>query len=136
MKVVIDTNILVSAALKGRKPSIVIQYLVDYSECEWIVSSEILAEYKEVLSRKKLNLTEDIKRRWFELLDTSTTVIEVKISVNFPRDQKDAKFLACAIAANADFLITGDQDFQETQLLLNTTIISLSAFQELMINPL
>ena len=136
MRVVIDTNILVSAALKGRKPSIVIQYIVDHSEWEWVVSSEILAEYKEVLSRKKLKLTEDIKTRWFELLDTSTILIEVNIALDFPRDQKDAKFLACAIATNADFLITGDRDFQEAQLLLNTTIISLSAFQELMINPL
>jgi hypothetical protein len=50
----------------------------------------------------------------------------VDVEVDFPRDRKDAKFLACAIAAGADFFITGDADFNEAQTLLNTTIISLS----------
>lgn len=78
MKVVIDTNILVSAAMRDGIPE-----------------------------------------------------IEVKIEVGFPRDRKDAKFLACAIAANADFLITGDRDFEDVQTLKNTTILSAKNFKQL-----
>jgi predicted nucleic acid-binding protein len=40
-------------------------------------------------------------------------------------------FLACAVAAEADFLITGDSDFKQAQTLLNTTIISVSLFSKL-----
>ncbi|MCX5983851.1 MAG: putative toxin-antitoxin system toxin component, PIN family [Nostocales cyanobacterium LacPavin_0920_SED1_MAG_38_18] len=51
--------------------------------------------------------------------------------MDFARDRKDEKFLACAIAAEADFLITGDADFDEAQNLVNTTIVSVSMFKRL-----
>jgi predicted nucleic acid-binding protein len=52
----------------------------------------------------------------------------VEVEVDFPRDRKDAKFLACALAGNADFLITGDRDFTEVETLGNTKIVSVSGF--------
>ncbi|MEA5504840.1 putative toxin-antitoxin system toxin component, PIN family [Halotia wernerae UHCC 0503] len=131
MKVVIDTNVLVSAVLKGRVPRAVIQFIFDNPDWEWIVSSEIVAEYKEVLSRPKFKLTDEVKASWFEIIDTFLTLIDVNVSIDFPRDRKDAKFLACAVAGEADFLITGDSDFNQAQTLLNTTIISVSLFNKL-----
>lgn len=131
MKAVIDTTVLVSAVLRGRNPRAVVQFVIDRAEWEWIVSPEILAEYKEVLSRPKFPLTEEIRAEWFSIFDTVTTQIDVDFEVDFPRDRKDAKFLACAIAAEADFLITGDRDFSEIQSLGNTTIISVSLFKQL-----
>lgn len=133
MKVVIDTNILVSAAISGRKPEAVINWILNQPDFEWMVSEEIVAEYREVLNRPKLKLTEVQKEKWLNLIRRSTTLIDVSIEVDFPRDQKDAKFIACAIAANADFLITGDRDFTEIQSLGNTLIISVSVFAELML---
>ena len=131
MKVIIDTNILVSAAIRDREPETIIQFIVDNPEFEWIVSSEIMTEYKEVLQRRKLKLTEEIQKEWIELLQSVTTVIEVDIEVDFPRDRKDAKFLACALSASADFLITGDRDFEEVPQLENTTILSVKDFKKL-----
>lgn len=61
--VIIDTNVLVSAVLRGREPRTVIQFIVDNPKFEWVVSAEILAEYKEVLSRKKFKLTRGSKSR-------------------------------------------------------------------------
>ncbi|WP_445176516.1 putative toxin-antitoxin system toxin component, PIN family [Microcoleus sp.] len=134
MRVVIDTNILVSAAIAGRKPASVITWVINQPDYEWVVSEEILAEYQEVLSRRKLKLTEVQKERWLNLIQGSTTLIDVSIEIDFPRDQKDAKFIACALSANADFLITGDRDFTEVQSLENTLIISVSMFAELIMN--
>lgn len=57
----------------------------------------------EVLQRRKLKLTEEVRQEWIDLLQTVTKLIEVNIEVDFSRDRKDAKFLACAIAANTDF---------------------------------
>jgi len=131
MKVVIDTNILVSAAIRDGIPEIVIQFIVDRPEFEWIVSQEIMTEYIEVLQRRKLKLTEEVQQEWIDLLQTVTRLIEVNIEVDFPRDRKDAKFLACAIAANTDFLITGDRDFEDVQMLENTTILSVRDFKKL-----
>ncbi|MEG3923056.1 putative toxin-antitoxin system toxin component, PIN family [Microcoleus sp. T3_A4] len=134
MRVVIDTNILVSAAIAGRKPASVITWVINQPDYEWIVSEEILGEYQEVLSRRKLKLTDDQKERWLNLIQGSTQLIDVSIEIDFPRDQKDAKFIACALSANADFLITGDRDFTEVQSLENTLIISVSMFAELIMN--
>jgi uncharacterized protein len=131
MKVVIDTNVLVSAVLKGRVPRAVIQFIVDNPDWEWIVSSEIIMEYKEVLSRPKFKLTDEVRASWFEIIDTFATLIDVNVSIDFPRDTKDAKFLACALTSEADFLITGDSDFNQAQTLVNTTIISVSLFNRL-----
>ncbi|MBW4607717.1 MAG: putative toxin-antitoxin system toxin component, PIN family [Hassallia sp. WJT32-NPBG1] len=131
MKVIIDTNVLVSAVLRGREPRAVIQFIIDNSEFEWIVSTEILAEYKEVLNRKKFKFIDEVKAEWFEIIDTFPTIINVNVEIDFPRDRKDAKFLTCAMAGDADFLITGDFDFTEAQTLVKTTIISVSLFQRL-----
>jgi len=56
MKIIVDTNVLVSAVLNGREPRSVVQFIIDNTTCDWIVSEEILAEYKEVLSRSKFKL--------------------------------------------------------------------------------
>lgn len=61
-------------------------------------------------------------------------MIDVNVEIDFPRDSKDAKFLACAVVANADFLITGDSDFTEAQTLVKATIISVSSFKRLVID--
>ncbi len=131
MKVVVDTNVLVSAVLKGRKPREVIQFIVDNQDFDWIVSEEILAEYTDVLSRPKLKLTNEIKEEWYAIINTVTAIIDVDVEIDFPRDRKDAKFIACALAGKANFLITGDRDFTEAETLMNTTIISVSLFKSL-----
>lgn len=46
----------------------------------------------------------------------------------------DAMFLSCAVAAQADYLVTGDRDFTEARRLLVTTILSVSQFKRLVCN--
>ena len=57
MKIVIDTNVLISSAFRGRVPETIILWLLAHPEWEWIASHEIIQEYKEVLIRPKFNLT-------------------------------------------------------------------------------
>jgi uncharacterized protein len=134
-KIVVDTNILISAILKGKVPRLVIQFIVDSPDYQWVVSLEILAEYKEVLSREKFKLTDEIRNEWLEMIDLVTTLIDVNVEIDFPRDRKDARFLECASVAEADFLITGDIDFTEAQSLIDTPIVSVSLFNKLVCNP-
>ena len=129
MKVIIDTNVLISAAISGRTPEVVILWVVDRRDVQWIVSEEILTEYKAVLSRRRFKLSSTQQERWCQVLEEATTLVTVNLETDFPRDQKDAKFLSCALASKADFLITGDRDFSEAQALIETTIVSVSLFQ-------
>ena len=80
---------------------------------------------------RDLQLPEELLQKWYELIDALTTKIEVDVRVDFPRDRQDAKFLECALACGADYLITGDKDFSEAQQMTSTTIISVSLCKKL-----
>jgi predicted nucleic acid-binding protein len=68
------------------------------------------------------------------LSSTIYTKLDELALVDFPRDRKDAKFIACAQTVNADFLITGDRDFTEAQNLGRTRIISVSLFKQFFVD--
>lgn len=109
MKLIVDTNVLISGIFKDKKPERVILFAAGNLVVDWIVSPEIMTEYKEVLGRDKFRLPADILKHWFDILDRSTSTIEPNLSIDFSRDQKDAKFLVCAIALNANYFIAGDR---------------------------
>ncbi|HLA88667.1 MAG TPA: putative toxin-antitoxin system toxin component, PIN family, partial [Anaerolineales bacterium] len=83
---------------------------------------------------EKFRLAAEVIEKWDTIITNLTTLVDVNIAVEFPRDQKDAKFLACALAADADYLITGDADFNEAQKLTKTTIISVSMFKGIIVD--
>ena len=127
MRVLVDTNVVVSAILRDRVPEKVILFLIGNPDAEWVASDEILAEYREVLRRPKFGLSAELLTAWDERF-ASLGVWPVTMPVDFPRDAKDAKFLACALAAEADYFITGDRDFEEAPPLGKTRVLSVSRF--------
>jgi putative PIN family toxin of toxin-antitoxin system len=129
--VVVDTNVLVSAILRDRTPELVIQYIVENPDVEWVASSEILAEYKAVLARPKFRLPQDLQDAWATLLEAEIAIVDVDTTASFPRDPKDAIFLSCAIATDADFIITGDTDLLSAELSIKTNIVTVATFKAL-----
>jgi putative PIN family toxin of toxin-antitoxin system len=130
MKVVIDTNIFISAVWRDKNPETVIVWICEQPDWQWVASKEIKTEYKEVLRRKKFSFSSNVMKEWEATIDENTVEVEPDKSVNFPRDQKDAKFLACALSCEADYLITGDKDFTEARRFVKTTIVSVSMFKK------
>jgi putative PIN family toxin of toxin-antitoxin system len=128
VKVLIDTNILVSAVLRDRLPEKIIEAIIARPHIQWIVTTAILAEYKSVLARPRFAIPAAELERQFALIDRATQQISVTETFDFPRDRKDAKFLACATAARADYLITGDRDFADAQALIETGILNPGGF--------
>lgn len=132
MKVIVDTNVLVSAILRDNLPERVIMWIVMQPVIEWIATAEIIQEYREVLQRKKFKLPNDIIQHWLELLENEIVLVFPQLTLDFPRDRKDAKFLTCAIESQADIFITGDHDFEEAHPLIKTQIMSITQFKLLM----
>jgi putative PIN family toxin of toxin-antitoxin system len=131
MKLLVDTSVLVSAALRDRLPERVVLAIAAREEWIWIATPEILAEYVDVLRRPKFNLSAEVISQWSELL--RMRVVQVPSpptadSVHFPRDPKDAPFLAAALAYDADWLVTGDRDLLAAGRASNTRIASISEF--------
>ena len=71
MRVVVDTNVVVSAILRDRNPEKAILHLVANPKCEWVASEEILAEYREVLRRPRFGLSADLLARWDDRFSSS-----------------------------------------------------------------
>ncbi len=129
MKVIIDTNILISAILKNRIPEEVVFSIIINHAFQWLASLEILDEYKNVLMRPKFKLPEMIIQNWFSIFEKHITIVNPTLLVDFPRDQKDAKFLACAVYTQADIFISGDKDFSQAKAWLeHTQILSANEF--------
>jgi uncharacterized protein len=109
MKVVIDTNIFVSSFFGGNP-----RRIIDLWKTEKItlcLSKEILDEYIEVLQRIGLQDEDELGellslfRRGFNILFTTKTP-KVKVVRNDPDDDK---FIECAMALNAEVIVTGDK---------------------------
>ena len=108
MRVVLDTNILVSACWKpdGLESQVVNDAIAGtITAC---VSAEILAEYRDVLSRRKLAALSSRAAELLINLERAALFVETGNQVNASIDDDDNRFLECAEAAAADYLITGN----------------------------
>nr|VFJ45714.1 MAG: putative toxin-antitoxin system toxin component, PIN family [Candidatus Kentron sp. DK] len=128
MKVVIDTNILISAVIRDRIPERVLLWCLRQPDVDWLVTPAIMDEYLEVIRRPKFALPNAVIAWWSELLISDTKRVQPDLPVDFPRDSKDAPFIACCVSGGADYLITGDGDFIDAQGLVSTRIISARGF--------
>lgn len=133
MKVIFDTSVVISAVLKDRVPEEVILFVLGNPDFTWIASTEIVNEYMSVIKRGKFKLSEETVQKWRSIFERRVKVEEATLEVNFPRDQKDAIFLACALSVKADYLITGDKDLEEAHKAGVTTVIKVSEFKRLIV---
>lgn len=78
--------------------------------------------------RPKFALDADLLTVWRQLIAASTLDVGNVPAVTFARDPKDARFIACALAGNADLLLTADKDFQDPTLPARPRIIGVSTF--------
>jgi putative PIN family toxin of toxin-antitoxin system len=107
-RIVLDTNVLISAIVFGGKPrrvlDLVISGLVDCS-----LSIAILDELKDVLQRPKFGFSPALCFQIIEELHGVCDIISPTISVDVIRsDPDDNRVLECAVEAQANFIVSGD----------------------------
>ncbi len=108
MKVVLDTNVLVSAFLKPRSKPAKILRLILQGNIDIIINEYILAEYYEVLTRPKFNLNPDNIRTVLSFIRSAGIYAPVLPELFQLPDESDVPFLEAALGAYADVLITGN----------------------------
>jgi putative PIN family toxin of toxin-antitoxin system len=115
VKLVIDTNTLISGSL-WEGPSASLLEAVERGTATLITSPALLAEFAEVLSRPKFALRIATRGTSAAALsrklgDKASLVTPVVLPLPPAlRDPKDLPVLACAVAAEADAIVTGDKD--------------------------
>ena len=108
LRLVIDTNLVVSAALKPESAPRTILLLAMTKPARWYVSEPILSEYRLVLSRRELKIGRGARQKLLQLIRNRTYLISGSRIGQITPDPDDNIFLECADAARADYLITGN----------------------------
>jgi len=109
LRLVIDTNILVSAALKPDGLQRTVLLLAITKPARLYVSAAIVAEYREVLARPELKIRKALRQQLLDLIRNRAHLVSPTRRLRVAKDPDDDKFLECADAARADYLLTGNQ---------------------------
>jgi len=108
VRVVLDTNILVSACWKPGGNEAEVARLATSGAITPCVSAAILAEYRDVFSRRKLSGISGLATELLASLEYAALTMQTAATVRVSVDEDDNRFLECADAARAEFLITGN----------------------------
>ena len=130
IKVVLDTNILISAILFGGNPRKILSLIID-NKIQAFISPFIIFELKEVL-RKKFNFPLEILEELEELIKEKFIIVYPKKTINLIKEVlADNRILECAVEAKADFLISGDtKHILKLKKINKTKIVSVNEFLE------
>jgi uncharacterized protein len=133
MRIVFDTNVLVSAFLsKKGKPFTALRWAGEYADV--ISCRQAIDELSATLGKKKLAvyLSEGDRVRQISLYENAVEMIEVPNDhgVTASRDDDDNLFLALASIGNADFLISGDDDLLSLGTYEGIPIMKVADFLE------
>jgi len=133
IRVVLDTNVLVSALLFTGPPSQLVPAWQS-GRLRPVLSAEILEEYLGVLAYRKFKLTDDEIHGLIEedLLPFVDTVRTTPVTVPSLRDPDDLKFIACAKAAKVRWLVSGDDDLLSLGTVGSIEIMPVAHFLKLL----
>ncbi len=108
LRLVIDTNIVVSAALKPDGLQRTVLLLAITKPATLYVSEAIMAEYREVLARPRMNIRKGLRQQLLQLIKRHAHPVTPTRPLQVTPDLDDNKFLECADTARADYLVTGN----------------------------
>ena len=126
LRVVIDTNVLVSGIVFKGNPRQVLQTVIS-RRIQAVSSRPLLAELAEVLGKKLKFSSPKIKQitdRFAELLE----IVQPRKSIQVCRDPDDNRVLEAAFAGDCDYLITGDKDLLVLKKYRSIRILTPSEF--------
>jgi uncharacterized protein len=132
LRLVVDTNIVVSAALKPDGLQRTVLLLAITKPARLYISREIFTEYREVLARPELRIRKGLQRQLLDLLSKRAHFVTPAWTLEATRDPQDNMFLECADAARADYLVTGNvrhfpKFWKKTKVITSREFLSLVA---------
>ena len=116
IRVVIDTNVLVSAMISSAGNEALLILAINQGLVTPYFSPEILVEYSEVLLRPRFSFPGNEVDALLDLFRRRGKLLNPQSTARISPDPDDDKFIACALAGKADFLVTGNKrHFPETK---------------------
>lgn len=129
MRVVFDTNILVSALVfpGGRGETALLRVIEEKDQL--LLSKPILDELLSVLARKFDRNAEELARVAL-YLDSLTISVKPRLRIRVLDDEPDNRVIECAVAGKAQAIVTGDKRFLELREHRGIRMLTLRAFLE------
>lgn len=127
MKIVIDTNVLISGVFFGGFPRKILGSIVSgiFTACATVA---IIDEYEEIvqemIDRKQGYINKNILTPLIKTLEIIEPISDIKIC----RDPDDDKFINCAKDAHALYIVSGDKDLLVLEQYDNIQIITAKEF--------
>lgn len=130
MKIVLDTNVLVSGLLSPFGPCGEIVRMVSSGRIVLLTDARILSEYHDVLNRPKFRFQPDFIRTLLDFIEYRGLTIAAEPVPRPLPDPDDEPFLEIALSGRADFLVTGNHAHFPQDLCQGAHVISPSDFIE------
>ena len=128
MKLVLDSNIFISAFYWGGNPQKVIDRIIEGFD-ELYISNEILDEIAEVMMRPKFKSEPQIIDTYIRTIErTGKKVFLTGTIKGICRDKDNDNKIECGVLAGADYLITGDDDLLVLEKYLEMKIITANEY--------
>ena len=130
LRVIFDTNVLVSAIGFGGKPwdCLVVAFVDDV---EMVTADAAVAEFERVLGYDRLPFTEAEREQYPTLIREEATVVDPTQSVQvIDDDPDDDLFLEIALEAEAEYIVSGDPHLTDLGAFRDIEIVSPTAFLE------
>ena len=129
MRIVIDTNVLISGVFFGGFPRKILSSVVS-GKLIACATIDIINEYEEIvqemIDRKQGHINKNILTPLIKAMEIIEPITHVKIS----RDSDDDKFLGCAKDSRALYIVSGDKDLLVIKEFENIQIITAKEFCE------
>ena len=128
MKVVLDTNVLISAVMFGGKSRVILEMGIS-GKIRIAISQDILKELAEVLVGKKFQVPVSFVRQTIQELSeiTELAIVTKRIKV-IKNDPDDNRVLECAVSSKADYIVSGDSDLLVLKNFKKIKIVSPNDF--------
>jgi putative PIN family toxin of toxin-antitoxin system len=135
MRIVLDTNVLLVSIPRNSKYRFIFDKFLS-KEYTLIICNEILSEYAEIIEQKSNSI---VSTNIVEMLMSAVNVEKQEVFFKWQlidSDKDDNKFADCAVAGNADYLVTNDRHFSiiKTVGFPPISIISIDEFLDILKN--
>ncbi len=128
MRIVLDTNVLISGIFFGGPPGRVLSAWAD-GEFELVASVEIVAEYRRVVARLGRRFPAVDTRSILDVVIRESRLIDpVPVPPSACDDPDDLKFLACAVAGGAHAIVSGDRALLKASGYRGVEVLTPGAF--------
>jgi putative PIN family toxin of toxin-antitoxin system len=108
LRIVVDTNVLVSGILSPHGPPATVLRLLLNEHVSLCFDERIMSEYRDVLTRGKFGFDSDLVEDVLSFLEvTGVPVVANPLSINLP-DPADLMLLEVSHSGSAEFLVTGN----------------------------